>query len=480
MTELVAVADLNYTQAKNIALGISKKDDTYELHTTTTDPNFITQVLNYAQALEVDATVNAVSKIVLPDFPGITIYLVGLGDNPELDTLRQTAGSVTRAARGNANLTISIAHRSNCELEAICEGALLGAYQYTTFLSSAKEPLTQVQVVTDLQDSAEIIARTTIVTQAVNTIRELTNTPGNHLNPEILAEKAVTEAAAAGCQTKVYEGQDLITENLAGLRAVGAGSATAPRLVKLTWEPESFSKHIALVGKGITFDTGGYSLKPSNGITDMKTDMCGAATVFQTLLTAAKLHLPIKVTAWLCLAENMVSGTASRPDDVIVYRNGKSVEINNTDAEGRLVMADGLIMASEEKPDAIIDVATLTGAQIIALGDRTTGVMGTPAVREDIVAAASSVSEDVWPMPLPEYLKETMKSDIADTLNTGSRSGGMLTAGLFLQEFVGDTPWAHLDIAGPSFNKAGAYGHTPKGATGVMLRTLLQYLEDMA
>lgn len=209
----------------------------------------------------------------------------------------------------------------------------------------------------------------------------------------------------------------------------------------------------------------------------MKTDMTGAATIMQAIIVAAKLGFKRRVVAWMCLAENLVSGTAGRPDDVFTYRNGISVEVNNTDAEGRLVMADGLIMGVEEQPDEIIDIATLTGAQMVALGNRVTGIMGTDAVRDGLVAASTAVGESAWAMPLPADLRSSLDSDIADMKNSGSRHGGMLVAGLFLKEFVGETPWAHIDIAGPSFNREAAYGYTPKGGTGVMLRTLVNYLD---
>jgi leucyl aminopeptidase len=238
-----------------------------------------------------------------------------------------------------------------------------------------------------------------------------------------------------------------------------------------------------LVGKGITFDTGGLSLKPAESMVGMKYDMTGAATCFQSVMAIAKLGLPIKVTGWLCLAENMPSGTAQRPDDVIRIRNGKTVEVLNTDAEGRLVLADGLSAAAEEKPDLIVDVATLTGAATIALGNRYAGLMGESSAVNDLEAAAKLAGELLWPMPLPEELRTILNSDVADIANVkiGNRAGGMLVGGQFLREFVPlEIPWAHLDIAGPAANAGSAYGYTPKGATGTMVRTLVMAAKSMS
>jgi leucyl aminopeptidase len=256
-------------------------------------------------------------------------------------------------------------------------------------------------------------------------------------------------------------------------------------LVRLTWQPEGATRSIALVGKGITFDSGGLSLKPPTSMEWMKTDMAGAAAVLATVLAAARLEIPVRVTGWLPLAENMPGGAAQRPGDVLTQYGGKRVEVLNTDAEGRLVLADALVRAAEEEPDAMVDVATLTGAQIVALGMRTTGVMANDdSWRASVVAACDSAGEEAWPMPLPKELRKGLDSPIADLANVpagGGRDGGMLTAGHYLAAFVPDgLPWAHLDIAGPSWNPREAYGYTPKGATGVTVRSLVALLEQQA
>jgi leucyl aminopeptidase len=252
-------------------------------------------------------------------------------------------------------------------------------------------------------------------------------------------------------------------------------------MMVLRWSPPKPTRHIALVGKGITFDSGGLSLKPANSMVGMKYDMTGAAVVSAVALASAELGVGAAVTAWVCLAENMPSGSASRPNDVISIKNGQTVEILNTDAEGRLVLADGLSAARAEEPDLIIDVATLTGAARVALGERYAGLMGTPEAVAAIQESATQAGELVWPMPLPEELRTLLSTDVADIANAkpGNTLGGMLLAGLFLQEFVGKSPegtllpWAHLDIAGPAENSSGAWGYTPKGPTGALTRTLL-------
>jgi leucyl aminopeptidase len=275
-----------------------------------------------------------------------------------------------------------------------------------------------------------------------------------------------------------------------GIIGVGAGSTRGPRLVKMSYSPAAASKHLALVGKGITFDTGGLSLKPAASMVGMKYDMAGAATVMAVVLAAAELGLDVRITAWLCIAENMPSGSALRPNDVLRMRGGKTVEVLNTDAEGRLVMADGLAAASEEFPDAIIDVATLTGAARVALGDRYAGVMGDDDLVAQVVSAATRAGESLWAMPLPGELRSALNSDVADIANAriGNTAAGMLIAGVFLQEFVGPQkdpadgriPWAHLDIAGAGTNPGAGFGYNGKGPTGMSVRTLLTLAEEIS
>lgn len=478
MTTLL-IDNVSEKPASHSVIGLIKTPDSVEVATNLTDPEFAKATAAALTVLDAGAGHLSTTRTVSPVDPSFQVIAIGLGEDPGLEELRAAAGEGVRAAAGLDTVEIDIAHSTTAELEAISEGALLAAYDFAQYREPKKAPVSHIVVRTSVAENREaIVDRANIVANAVNRVRDLVNTPANDLNPEGLAAIAESEATAAGCSVRVYSDEDLVTENLAGLIAVGKGSASSPRLVRIEWNPEGATGYTALVGKGITFDSGGYSLKPAASMVEMKTDMAGAATILEVIVAAAKLGLPRRIVAWMCLAENMVSGTAGRVDDVITYRNGKSVEINNTDAEGRLVLADGLIMAVEEEPDEVLDIATLTGAQMVALGNRTTAVMGTESERDLFADLAREAGEDAWAMPLPQHLRKSIDSDIADMRNSGNREGGMLVAGLFLKEFVGDTPWVHIDIAGPSFNRDGAWGYTPKGATGAMTRALLAYLEN--
>src|SRR6185437_10366792 len=264
---------------------------------------------------------------------------------------------------------------------------------------------------------------------------------------------------------------------------VGQGSARPPRLAKITYSAGRGARaNVHLVGKGITFDSGGLALKPAASMEWMKSDMGGAAAVVATMRAIATLKPDVNVVGWTACAENMPSGTAIRPSDVLTMRGGKTVEVLNPDAEGRLVMADAIVSAGESKPDVIIDIATLTGAQLVALGSRVYAVMGNDDdLREQLVTAAKNAGEQAWPMPLPAELRKSLDSDVADISNIGDRNGGMLVAGVFLQEFVPDgVRWAHLDIAGPAFHEGEPYGYVPKGGTGAAVRCLVQIAADVA
>jgi leucyl aminopeptidase len=280
----------------------------------------------------------------------------------------------------------------------------------------------------------------------------------------------------------VLDEKALAKGGFGGIVGVGQGSANPPRIVTMTWKPARAKASIALVGKGITFDSGGLCIKPAASMLTMKSDMAGAGAVAAALLAAAELDLPVAVTGYLCLAENMPSGTAQRPGDVVTMRDGTTVEIIDTDAEGRMVLADGLCLAAENKPDAIVDVATLTGAQMVALGNWIAGVMGNDDFfRDRVVMATSAAGEPSWPMPLPEDLRKGLESQTADMAHKADRWGGMLTAGLFLSHFVPEgTPWAHMDIAGPSFNEKGPIGMNPKGGTGYGVSSLVALIEQYA
>ncbi|MFV0286590.1 MAG: leucyl aminopeptidase [Demequina sp.] len=434
-----------------------------------------------ATALEASAKVG--STVVLPG-TGVEakrVVVVGIGDGSE-GALREAAGAAARAI-GTRPTTVVVAlpAADDAAASAIAEGAVLGAYSFNAYKSDDVVAAYHGPdwLIAGASDAA--ITRARILAGAVAGARDLVNTPPLDMFPGAVAEIAQSYGAAHGVEVEVWEPQRLADEGFGGILAVGMGSSRLPRLVKVEWAPEGASQHVAIIGKGITFDTGGISLKPSKSMETMKSDMSGSAAVLHTVLAAAKAELPVKVTGWLCMAENMPSGTAQRPSDVIRIYGGKTVEVLNTDAEGRLVMADGLARAVEDNPDVVLDIATLTGAQGVALGTRTAGVMGDDDIRTEVVDAAGAADEPFWPMPLPDHLREGIKSKVADLQNMGDpNGGGMLTAGVFLQEFVGDTPWAHLDIARPAFNEGSPWGSTPAGATGFGVRTLFRFLEERA
>jgi leucyl aminopeptidase len=453
-----------------------------------------------AQSLKVLGITGAADQIhrlpALPESGDAVIVLAGVGkikDGRKLseESLRRAAGSAVRQLAGLTSVTVALPTAGLADVAAVAEGAAMGAYSFTRYRSSLdglKEPVKNVVIFSDFAEAPGVqpaLKRASLIGRAVNATRTLVNEPPSHLYPESFAEAAKELSKGLPVKVTVWDEKRLEKEGFGGILGVGKGSTRQPRLVKVEYSPARAAAKIALVGKGITFDTGGISIKPALGMGDMKSDMAGAAVVLNTVLAVAALGLPAKVTAWLCIAENMPSGAASRPADVLTMFGGKTVEVLNTDAEGRLVMADGIVAASQEYPDAIIDVATLTGAQLIALGNRTAGLMGSDSVTSALKAAADRAGELVWPMPLPEELRPSLDSQVADIANIGERHGGMMTAAVFLREFVGkgkdgeQIPWAHIDIAGPSFNNGSPYGYTPKQGTGCTVRTLVAYVEDV-
>ncbi|MEU2930950.1 leucyl aminopeptidase [Streptomyces sp. NPDC048304] len=431
-------------------------------------------------------------------FKAPLVVAVGLGEEPDAksdegydsDALRKAAGVAARALAGSKKAAFALPVDSPGAVGAIAEGVLLGAYSFDVYKENAnggkarngKAPLAEAALLGGKPRDAShkgAVARAVAVAEELNRARDLINTPPNDLTPAAFAGIAQTAAKEHGIKVQVLDEKALAKGGYGGILGVGGGSAAAPRLVKLSYTHPKAAKHLAFVGKGITYDSGGISLKPAGHNETMKCDMSGAAAVFAAVVAAARLGLEVNVTGWLALAENMPSGSAVRPGDVLRMYSGKTVEVLNTDAEGRLVLADALWAASQENPDAIVDVATLTGAMMLALGSRTFGVMANDdAFRGAVYEAAEEVGEPAWPMPLPEHLRKGMESQVADIANMGERMGGGLVAGLFLREFVGEgITWAHLDIAGPAFNEGGPFGYTPKGGTGTAVRTLVRLAE---
>lgn len=417
------------------------------------------------------------------------IVAVGLGSNPgDSEALRRAAGTASRALHGTRRATFAVGDSSPEQVEAVALGAALGAYAFTAHkgagTKSKSTPVKAISVLVRDPKAADLQAaldRANVIASAINDARDLVNTPPGALTPSALADAAKAAGGAHGVKVRVWSEKQLVAEGFGGISAVGMGSVNPPRLVRLEYRHPRANRHLALVGKGITFDTGGISLKPPAAMETMKSDMSGAAAVLESVIAIARLGLEINVTGWLACAENMPSGTAQRPSDVITIYGGRTVEVMNTDAEGRLVLADAIVKAAEEKPDLIVDVATLTGAQGVALGTRTSGVLGnSDAARTGVAAAADRCGEAMWPMPIPEEIRATLDSMVADLSNIGEPFGGMLTGAAFLREFVpSGIDWVHLDIARPAFNSGGPYGYTPKGATGHSVRTLVQVAQDM-
>ncbi|MFF8410383.1 leucyl aminopeptidase [Streptomyces omiyaensis] len=419
------------------------------------------------------------------------VLAVGLGSAPEdgeayaPETLRRAAGTAARVLFGSKKAAFALPVASAEDAGAIAEGALLGAYSFDAWkeeVKDAKKPLAEVALLgAKPRDKAHKAAadRALAVAEEINRARDLVNTPPNGLTPAGFAAIAQAAGKEHGLKVQVLDEKALAKGGYGGILGVGAGSENPPRLVKVAYTHPKAEKSLALVGKGITYDSGGISLKPAGHNETMKCDMAGAAAVLATVVSAARLGLEVNVTAWLALAENMPSGSATRPGDVLRMYSGKTVEVLNTDAEGRLVLADALTRASEEHPDTIVDVATLTGAMMLALGNRTFGIMANDdEFRTSLHEVAEEVGEQSWPMPLPADLRKGMDSPTADIANMGERMGGGLVAGLFLKEFVGEgITWAHLDIAGPAFHEGAPYGYTPKGGTGSSVRTLVRLAE---
>jgi len=479
-------------EADVLVLGVKKTDEGPQL--LSDDPALESLGLGLA-AIGVTGAPDEVRRI--PGHYGATESLalvgVGSGDITTAD-LRYAAGSAARQLRGIESLVIALPAVSDAEVLAVLEGAAIGAYAYTEYrsasLESTKMPASTIVVATS-NTTQGLDARAATIAEAVHTVRDLVNAPPSHLYPQSFADAVNALAVSEDVTVEVLAEEELAAGGFGGILGVGQGSTRGPRLVKVSYAPAAASRHLALVGKGITFDSGGLSLKPAASMIGMKYDMTGAATVFAVVLAAAKLALPVKITSWLCLAENMPSGSAMRPGDVITIRGGKTVEVLNTDAEGRLVLADGLAAASEEEPDAIIDVATLTGAALVALGNRYVGTMGDDDLVSQVVAAGNRVGETLWPMPIPSEVRPMLASDIADIANIkpGNTAAGMLIAASFLRDFVGTTgegddkkviPWAHLDIAGPANNGAAGWGFTGKGPTGVSVRALIELAEEIS
>jgi len=418
------------------------------------------------------------------------IALVGLGAAGDRGTqsLRVAAGCAARIAAtvGAARVAFAWSPPAAADgdaraCEVVAEGALLGSYRFDKYLTDerSRRPAMTTFIVrppSDVADSERAFARARSTARAVSRARDLVNEPAGTLTPTALADTASAWARDAGLSVEVFDRARCATLGMGLYLAVAQGSTQEPRFIHLAWTPPGARRRLVIVGKGVTFDSGGLSLKTNEGMLDMKTDMAGAAAVLAAAAAVGEEKLPVEVHALAACTENMPSGNAYKLGDVIRSLDGKTVEINNTDAEGRLTLADALSFGLRFQPDAMLDFATLTGACMVALGPHTAGVMSNnDALASEVLEAGQRAGEEMWRLPLPPRLVEQLKSDVADFKNTGERWGGALTAGLFLQEFVRGVPWAHVDIAGPS-SAGKEYGHIGKGGTGFGAAAILEIL----
>ena len=443
---------------------------------------------------DLGATGKSDEVIRIPGTSTRLLVFTGLGKAQSTykdETLRRAAGAAAQALAGNSSATFALPAMTPAAVKAVAEGAGLGSYLFDQFRGSTKSaqksPLKTITIYSSLVSGADakaIAHHAQVISKYTNLVRDLINTPPSHLTPASfcsMVSDAVKDAGGAslGLKVSVMTDSQLKSKGYGGIIGVGQGSANPPRLLNISYTPKGAKakKKYAFVGKGITFDTGGLALKPALGMEAMKSDMSGAAAVCAATIALALLKVPVAIDAWAPLAENMVSDNATRPSDVITIYGGKTIEVLNPDAEGRLVLADALVKAQETGDlDGIIDVATLTGAQVVALGTRTSAVMtNDDEFSAEFMAATEVSGESFWPMPLPVELRQSLDSPVADMANIGERMGGMLVAGLFLKEFIAeDLPWLHLDIAGPAYNESKPHGYTPVGGTGVALRSLVE------
>jgi leucyl aminopeptidase len=437
------------------------------------------------KAEEVTRIVSA-GKLAAP-----VIAAVGIGTATAVDpgsadaeTLRRSAGAAVRSLASPRIRSIALALPADdvASAEATALGALLGSYYFGRYRSNG-HPAAELTLLASSDHVGPAVGRAQVLAGAVTLVRDMVNTSPSHLYPETFAAEAAQIAASSGLGIEVLDETALAAGGYGGISGVGQGSVHPPRLVRLSYQHPQASRTVVFAGKGITFDSGGLSLKPPKAMETMKSDMGGAAAVLATMQAIAALKPAANVIGYLPLAENMPGSGAQRPSDVITIYGGTTVEVLNTDAEGRLILADALARSAEDSPHLLVDIATLTGAQVVALGTRVSGVMANDdAVRDGIVDAAKRAGEAMWPMPLPEELRKGLDSKVADLANVAAeREGGMLVAGLFLREFVPDgLRWAHLDIAGPAFHEGEPYGYISKGGTGAAVRTLVQIAQDVA
>lgn len=481
---------LGRTQVDDLAVPVCEDADIHD------DPQ-VQELIAKARTLDAFAGEKD-QQLVLFDLLGGQVrrcLFMGLGPHDRLtpESLRAFAGKAIKAAIGAKRKSMLIAvplakpliMEVPMAVRAIMEGALLGNHAFDKYKEKPKQrPLNTLSLLvppTTAKRYQALLTRTAAICRGTLMAREWVSTPANDKLPARLAEEFQKAARSAGLKSRVLDAAQLKRQKFNALLAVSAGSANPPRLVEITYNPTKAEKTIVLVGKGVTFDTGGINIKPSAGLDTMKADMSGAAAVAGAMTAMATLKPKQRIVGLMPLVENMPSGSATRPGDIVTSYAGKTVEIGNTDAEGRLILIDTLAYAlKKHRPDVLIDLATLTGACVVGLGEKIAGLFSPDdALADGILAAGLATFERCWRMPLPEDYKELLKSDLADISNMpGSRYGGAITAALFLSEFVGETRWAHIDIAGPAHHKKGS-DYCGPGGTGFGVRLLCDWIEGL-
>ena len=494
MNITVKKGNLADTKTQAVILALCEGEKTFSELVSHIDQKTGGQLSDLLKSGDFEAKPSQVSVIYTRSLPAKRIALVGLGKKSELnlEKIRNAFARVMQHLRGlnikDAATTIDwnlLPDQKEKMIAAIAEGAGLGLYQYTPYKTVGRDELKemrQLEIVADPKNYSMIldeVKRANSITDAVYFARNLISAPANEMTPTIMAAHAGKIAKRKNVSCRVLDRGKLKALGMNALLGVAAGSHQPPKLIILEYAGgKKGDAPIALVGKGLTFDSGGISIKPAEKMDEMKTDMSGGAAVMAVVMAAADLKLPINIVGLIPATENMPGGSALKPGDILKSYSGKTIEVLNTDAEGRLILADALSYASKYKPAAIIDIATLTGACIVALGDDVIGMLGMDEqLKKEINQAAQTTGELVWELPLWESYSELIKSDIADYKNSSGRAAGTITAAAFLSKFVGDTPWVHLDIAGPAWTtKDKAY--IPKGASGVTVRLLLEYLQN--
>ena len=423
--------------------------------------------------------------------PARRLVITGVGADASMESLRLGYAGAATAARQAGARSIALAlpdgQATGAVAEAAVEASCLALYRFTTYYGTAHkgpdqadpDTITVADTTLDATAGQAAIDRAAAIVTGTTLARDLVNEPANVVDPDSMAVRAAQVADASGLEFIEIGVSQLAELGAGAILAVGRGSRTEPRLIHLVYRPPAgiaSGRRIGLVGKTITFDTGGYSIKTTEGMVDMKIDMAGGAAVLGTMSALTALRCPHEVHGVICAAENMISGDAFRPGDILTAMNGVTIEVLSTDAEGRLVLADGLVYTARQGVEELIDLATLTGSAVVALGNTTAAVFASDdALCDRVLAAGQATGEDLWRMPLTPAIYEQIRGDVGDIKNTGGRPGGAIAAALFLERFREGLPWAHLDIAGPANTKT-ARGYLPKGATGFGVRTLLNYL----